>query len=250
MTRFLTTTLGALALGCLTALSPVASAQAFLNPVEELPAGNKAMATLPDGTVINGRVGMVMAVNGNIKSLTLKGDDGTKHKLKAADISVLKVEFNGLQLAEAVLQDLDVDMKALLDGDFQNVVDMRYIIYEQALLPKKADKYALVQLLNPGWDHGIKVYLDPNADETNPVIGASEDKSYIVVKDGNKSVLVKKGQYKKEFYPMLFADCQQLTGHPALLDRARYKDFAVHVYIFEQACSEKPAAAETPAAAE
>lgn len=133
-------------------------------------------------------------------------------------------------------------IKKIIKTDFKEIIEREYIIYEQALLPKKKDKYRLLQLLNPGFDHRIKVFQDPNAKETAGIkIGGAklvggEDKSFLVVKDGAKSEKITKGKYKKQFQ-ILFGDCDLAS----VMDNSKmkFKNFAAHVFVYDQICGEK-----------
>ena len=107
---------------------------------------------------------------------------------------------------------------------------------------KKKDKYVMMQLLNPGFDSKIKVYVDPNAGESAGVgvggvkLVGGEDKSYLVVFDGGKSTKYKKGKYKKEALGQLYKDCdvfkQNYEG-----EKFKWKNFAEHVFVYDQLCN-------------
>ena len=71
--------------------------------------------------------------------------------------------------------------------------------------------------------------------EVNEVqVTGGQPKSYLVVKDGKKSIKVKKGSYKKQF-PALFGDCVRMmetySGR-----KPNYDEMAFHVLYFNIAC--------------
>jgi hypothetical protein len=156
--------------------------------------------------------------------------------LKAADVKEVKNKVSDMQRFMA-MADATSSITSLVKADFNEMAKREYAQYQQALLPKKKGKYALLQLLNPGFDKGIQVYLDPNANETSGVmgIGGGDDKSYIVVKDGT-SMLIKKAQYKKQF-PELFTGCQPLMDSEDM-KKPKFKHFAAHVWAYDQLCIE------------
>ena len=235
-----------------------AQAQSFIAPVSEVPTPAKGFVTTVDGTEIAGQVTMMLLVNGKLKWVKFKEADGTKHKLKAADVQELKVKMTALAKMDATLDGLDAGLLKIAKTDFSEIAERDYAVYGQALLPGGKAKYAVLQLLNPGYDSRIQVFMDPNANETKGIAGITggEDKSYYVVKDDERSMKVKKGQYKKKVYPDLFSDCAEMANHEALGDKVRFVDFSVHTFIYDQvggaAANDAPAAepAAEPAAAE
>jgi hypothetical protein len=125
--------------------------------------------------------------------------------------------------------------------NFEEIINREYIIFEQALRATKKDKPAMMQLLNPGFDHVIKVYADPNANETGGLqmndisITGGKNRSYLFVK-GNESkvVIVKRGSYRRNF-DELYADCQQMLLNFEG-DKIKFNDIAGHVFVYDQLC--------------
>lgn len=218
-------------------VSTMGYSQAFISSVQELHPSKDCKMELLDGTMIEGTMASAFIANGFLKSVNIKDSDGVKHKYKAEQIKRLKVKA-GILAKMDMMAESSESIKKIIKTDFNEIVEREYIIYEQALLPKKKDKYRLLQLLNPGFDHRIKVFQDPNAKETKGVmgVGGGDDKSFLVVKDGAKSEEIKKGKYKKEF-PILFGDCDLAK----VMDNSKmkYKNFAAHVFVYDQICGEK-----------
>lgn len=222
-------------------ISFIGYGQGFIAAVEDLHPSKDCKMELIDGTLIEGAMASAVLINGFLKTVNIKDSDGVKHKYKADQIKKLKVKAGTLAKMDMIAESTS-SVKNLLKTDFNEIIEREYIIYEQALLPKKKDKYRLLQLLNPGFDHRIKVFQDPNAKETAGVkIGGAklvggEDKSFLVVKDGAKSEEIKKGKYKKQF-PVLFGDCDLAK----VMDNSKmkFKNFAAHVFIYDQICGEK-----------
>lgn len=209
----------------------------FIAPVENIPTPADVEITLKDGTEIQGRITNALSVNGTIRSVTVKGADKNKSKLKAAQIQAMKVKMTGLAKLEAMGESTS-SLTEMMKADFDEISNREWVIYEQALLPKKKAKYALLQLLNPGFDARIKVYQNPDAGESGQTsiggfaVTGGEDTSYLIVKDGSKSSKVKKMSYKKSF-PDLLEGCTALGDYQ---DKPKFRDFAAHVFLFNQEC--------------
>ncbi len=215
-------------------------AQGFISPVDGISAQTPSYVILPDGTKIEGTVPLAMFMNGTLRSITLKTADGEKAKYKAADVKVLANKPSALAKMSAMSDQVD-SLRDLITADWGEVMQREWVMFEQALLPGKGDKYALMQLINPGFDSRISVYFDAKAasnDDSVMGISTAPAESYIVVKDGKRSVQVKKSGYKKNMFDELFADCAPLMKS-AVAEKPKFKNFALHVYAYDQACGKK-----------
>jgi hypothetical protein len=218
------------------------NAQGFISPVTEFQTSDDCKIELVDGTVVKGKMGMVSFNNGNITSLTLKDEAGVKHKHKAAEVHRFYVKMGFLARMDAAAE-ASSSLKKALKADFDEIANREYIIYEQALLPKKKDKYRLLQLVNPGFDSRIKVYYNPSGNETSGIslgdvqLTGGEEKSYLVEIDDKKSIMVKKGKYNK-LIAELYGDCPELIkilGN----EKIKFKNMAAHVFGYDQLCGSK-----------
>ncbi len=209
----------------------------FIAPVENLPTPADVEITLKDGSEIQGRITSATSVNGTIRSVTVKDAQKNKSKLKAEQIQIMKVRMTELAKLEA-MGEATSSLTEMMKADFDEISNREWVIYEQALLPKKKTKYALLQLLNPGFDSRIKVYQNPDANETGETsigglaLTGGEDTSYLIVKDDAKSSKVKKGSYKKSF-PEIFEGCESLQEYQG---KPKFRDFAAHVLLFNKEC--------------
>jgi hypothetical protein len=177
---------------------------------------------------------------GLLKSFNLKTSDGTKMKFKAADVKTVAIKPNKITNIEGSFT--AVGLKNL--EAFNDVINREWIFYDQAQQPTKKEKYALMQLVNPGFDSKIKVYHNPspNAKKTRGIpglggFGGGDDKSYLVVYEGEKSKLYKKGKYKKEAINDLYKNCPVFIENYEG-DKFKWKNFAEHVYVYDQLCNE------------
>ncbi len=216
-------------------------AQYFLPELDNslIPQAKEAFVVTNSGDTVRGRVISPTIVNGQIKAFTIKRSDKTKFKCKATDIKLLAVKptnFLNMQSAMSV-----PSLKRSMQTDYSQIMNREWVYFEQALLPRGKDKYVLMQLLNSGFDSKIKVYVNPNANETatfssgNTTLIGGDDTSYLVVVDGNKSEVYKKMNYKKEAYTELFKDCEAFKDNYGGED-LKWSSFAEHVLVYDQLC--------------
>jgi hypothetical protein len=221
---------------CLFALGGV-FAQQFIEPVE-YPMSKECYLTLKNGVETKCEFKSAIISNG-IKSMTIVDENGVKIKYKAAEVEKLRIKMTTLAKIGTIVE----GMESITDAanlDVTEIIEREFIIYEQALLPKKKNKYALLQLVNPGFDDRIKVYENPMGQESGGLslggvkVTGGEEKSFLVVKDGDKSIKIKKGSYKKDF-SMLFGDCTEMIK--ILSDeKIKFQDMALHVLYYSLNC--------------
>jgi small nuclear ribonucleoprotein (snRNP)-like protein len=201
---------------------------------------NPVTIVLQNGDTLSGKLTSASLINSYLKNVTLKSADGSKRKLEAAEMKTMKVKVSEMAKM-AMMNESANSIFRTTKTDFNSIVSREYIFFEQALRATKKDKPAMMQLLNPGFDHAIKVYADPNANETGGLqmeeitITGGADKSYLFVKNKEKVVIVKKGSYKKNF-DELYADCpEMLKAFEG--DKTKFKDIAGHVFVYDQLCN-------------
>lgn len=208
------------------------NAQAFLSPVESTDIMSPAFMKSVTVTKTNGekvtaeKFGMAVLTNGAFASFVLKLDNDEKVKFKAEEVQEMKVQLNGFAKVMMAADEGGL-VGAFLEYKFDNQ-SYDYVTFEQVEL--KPGKFKLMQLLNPSTDQFIKVYLDPNAQQTS---GSGEDKSYFV-KKGDRAFKLKKAAYKKEF-PNLFGDSKammKMVSEKSI--KPRFSDFAGHIGVYNQ----------------
>jgi len=217
-------------------------AQSFVQPLDNLSPmfGNDAIALDTKGNEIEGKLSGGVMIMGHLKSFTLKIDEGTKRKFKSEEVKLLKIKSSGLVKFMMVTESMS-SVKKMSNTDYDEIANKDWLIFEQALINRKKDKPRLLQLLNPGFDSKIKVFVDPTASETGGIgmggmkITGGEDKSFLLVKNQTKAVKIKKKKYKKEF-SNLFGDCDQMNEIFGG-SKTKFQDMAGHVYAYDQACN-------------
>jgi hypothetical protein len=216
-------------------------AQGFITPVEEVPHANECYIITTDGSRIEGKIRSYDMAEG-IKAVTVEDNNGQKQKISATEIRELGVKVTGLVRMELMAESTET-IKKFTKADFNEIAKRDYIVYQQALMPGKKNKFALLQLLNPGFDSRIQVFQDPFAVETHGLntevvsITGQEDKSYLFVKDNNRAFKVKKGSYKKDFDD-IFGDCAKMVEAYGG-EKTKFKSAAEHVWVYDRACSDK-----------
>ncbi|MEL6717661.1 MAG: hypothetical protein AAFP82_03015 [Bacteroidota bacterium] len=220
---------------CLCSLAT--QAQYFLTPINNIPYGKECKVVTKDGNKMEGKITGALYIKGMLRSFTVKDTAGEKHKYKADQISNMEMKIGALGRTEAAMNTANAAKKSK-DGAVAEVINREWMTMEQASLPKKKKKYRLLQLLNPGFDSQIKVYQDPNAKKTMGVgiagmnVIGREAKSYLVVKNGEKAILVKKKKYKKQF-AQLFGDSPEVMKLKEE-GKLKFKEFANHAYLYDQ----------------
>lgn len=217
-------------------------AQYFIPPMDnsEIGMAKTAYVVTNAGDTLRGTVGMATMINGQLRSFTFKKENGGKEKFKAEDLKLLAVQPHKLSNIASAMSVPSLQQAAKIN--FDEVINREWVYFEQALLPRK-DKYALMQLLNPGFDAKIKVYQNPNANQSGTMSSGGinliggEDNSYLVVYDGNKSVIYKKSRYNKEALRSLYKDCNVFKENYDG-ERFRWNDFAEHVFVYDQLCKD------------
>jgi|GEM_PF-456562 len=226
----------------------LASAQGFLSPIPGIDARQPSYIIPKGGERIDGNIPWAAFVNGNLRSLTFKTDDGRKIKFKAADVQELGHKPGALAKLAAMSDQIDNPWD-FATADWEGTMGRDWVVFKQALLPGKKRKFALMQLLNPGFDGRIQVFYDAKAagnDDTVMGISTAPAESYMVVKDDRQSIQIKKRNYRKQF-PELFGDCSKMMKEAS--DRKpKFKNFASAVFAFDQICASDSAAPSKVAA--
>jgi len=226
-----------LTLACL-----LTQAQTFLIPVESFIGAQPSSLVTVAGDTIHGEVRSALFMNGLLKSFTFRIEStDEKIKYKAEDVKYLRVKASQMATWESLSVGTST-ISRMSKTDFNQIKNREFIEFEQALQPGNKNKYALLQLLNPGFDSKIKVYSDPNGPKTGTTtingmaISGGEDKSYLVVKGGIKAERIKKKDYKESF-AILFGDCPDLIKtYSADNKKIEFWDFAGHVFDYDQSC--------------
>lgn len=201
--------------------------------------GNGCTVKLQDGSTLRGKLVAGNLMNGYLTKTTFKLDDGENRKLRADEVLRLSVKANTL-VKLAMLSEASSSVKEFSKTDRQKVLRRDSVIFERALKPTENDKYALMQLLNPGFDNKLQVFIDPQARRTTEfglndvTLTGGENRVYLFVKKEHKAFRVKKNSYRQHFDD-IFGDCPMLLAEWPT-EQAAWKDVAAHVYFYDIVC--------------
>jgi hypothetical protein len=222
-------------------IGAAAFGQGFIEPLDDIDLlGNKpCIVTLASGQEVKGEFKSAVLLNGYLDKIIVNTLNGEKAKFQPEDIVSLKIKAGTLAKLNMLSESVS-SIKELTKTNFDEIIEREYIVFETALKAKKKDKARLMQILNPGFDKKIKVYADPQAKETRGLalggirLTGGEDKSYLLVKDGAKTVKVKKKSYRDNFQE-LYATCPKML---AVFEgnKIKWDDVAGHVFVYNQVC--------------
>jgi hypothetical protein len=215
----------------LLAICSSAQAQSFILPIESI-SGTDAYVVTADGERVDGQVGMTAYVNGTLRSVRIKQDDGGE-TFKSKELEAFAYKPTALARLGAMAEGTS-SIAVSSRTDFSEVIEREYVYFEQAELPGLLSSSAMLQLVNPGFNSRVSVYHDPDAKESRSFLGifGGGDKSYVVVKEELDTVRVKKWKYRRQFNT-LFGDCSAMVDS---VDGHSWRDFATHTYLYDTTC--------------
>ncbi len=120
----------------------------------------------------------------------------------------------------------------------RQVINTQYV-FEHPFKTDKKVKPEMMQLLNPSYDKGVKIFTDPNAGSRSisirnvPLEGAPVD-SYMIVK-GGEVLYVNRKDYAEDF-KRLYGDCPKIEELVAP-DQRSFDAIAGHALLYDQHCA-------------
>ena len=208
-------------------------AQSFM-PAYNSTFSNDIEVTLNDGTIQKGKV-----VIYGMKRMTIKLENGEKIKVGVMDMKQYRLPAPKSTVLKLLsMGNSTSSVNELLNTDFKTALNTDYFVFKR-LLDKKGKPF-MAQLINPGFDNHMQVYLDPNAKETGGgkltggLVGG-EDKSYYISKGiGSAALFVEKKRYKKSF-TTIFEGCPEISSRFG--EKPEWDDVATHVFFYDQICN-------------
>jgi len=199
---------------------------------------NACILTPKSGEPLTGKLAGGAYVNNGLSKVTIKLENGEKVKFAAEQIMSLHIQSSGM-LKIMMISESAHSIMETAKTDFNDIVNREWIIFETALIPKKADTYRLMQLLNPGFDSKIKVFAEPGKKTGGLSVGGlnitgGEDRAFLFVKGGAKAFEVKKNGYAKNFEE-LYSDCPKMI-ETIKGDKIKWDDVAGHVLVYDRVC--------------
>jgi hypothetical protein len=220
----------------------VSFGQDFLDGSFTFSSNKESYITLKDGKEIVGFIDDIDRKKGLIEEITIKDMDKKKIKLKPEDVKHMYIAPSGFdKLGKGVnvmnnMTKWDEDKSAhaahIKDG---------YVFFESTeVMIKKEKMTLLMQLVNPGFARGIKVYFDPRASESASLgiggitVAGGGAKSYYFKKGDKIAFKMEKKNYDDEF-ENLYGDCPDFKKEFA--KEQGWSKVEKHVFFYSEKCN-------------
>lgn len=215
-----------------TLLTSVSVAQ-FSTIVPMLPT-KRAMVFTKDGRQVSGKVLTSLIIGSQLKSFSIKDDEGTKHKFKAADVLEVRAQMTGFEKLMAVSEKYDASggskrsqVMTIINATKDDIWKKDLVIFYQVEV--KPGKFSLMQLLNPGTNTVISVYPIANTQGT-------DDQFYLAVKGKEITKVVKSG-YAKKIYTAVFGDCAAFMEQHPVHKKMKVDSFPDALMAYNKLCA-------------
>lgn len=216
------------------------NAQNFLEAYETFSKKADAIVTLMDGQEIKAPIEKIKFEKRLVEEVILKVN-GKKKSFDPKEIKHMYAKPGGLEKLAGKI-DFGLTPEKWNDDHSAHAGFIKdgYMFFEQVEVEtkKKSETY-LLQLLNPGFANGIKVYNDPKAKESMGVnvggmnVAGGNAKSYYIKKGNGKAIKVYRKNYDDEF-SRLYGDCPAFTKeYPA---ENGWINIEKHVYFYSENC--------------
>jgi hypothetical protein len=187
-----------------------------------------------EGKVKSGAVGM----NGLIWIVLMDTVTEVKTKYKIADIKEVGIDAKAGNKTGAVLSAVEntKSIKQMANTDYKSILKADYFIYRRVV--DKKGKPRILQLVNPGFDEKMQVYIDPKAKQTGGAkltggLVGGEDKSFYITKSSSYGIYVKKAKYEKTI-SSIFDDCPEVLKFAS--SKPKFSELAKHVHYYQNEC--------------
>lgn len=221
-----------------------AVAQTFAPPFQGFSRKKPAFITMNDGTEHTVTVKSLKFKKGLIDELKVEqSSSGKKVKLNPEDISHMYIAPSGLAKLDQAM-DAMTDVTKMVDGDLDSGhLDDGYMYMESSNVQVKKNKtqYCMVQLMNPTFSGGVKVYNDPWSSESASVgiggltvAGGLEKSYYIKQKGEDLARRISKKEYKKEMEE-IFTSCDAVVRKYA--SDPKWNEFEQFIFEISKECN-------------
>ncbi len=219
-------------------------AQTFAPPFEGYSRKKPTYLTLKDGKEITVYIKSLKFKRGLIDDLKVEQvSNGKKVKINPEEIKHMYVPPSGLaKLAQKL--DAAYDLTKIKDGELDDGhLDDGYLYMESSnvQVKKKKTQYCMLQLMNPSFSKGVKVYNDPLASESMSVgvggmtLAGGLAKSYYIKKAGEDLARrISKKEYKKEMEE-IFSECPKVLAKHS--EKPRWDEFEQFIFDYSTMCN-------------
>jgi hypothetical protein len=212
-------------------------AQDFLPAIERFSSKKESFLVTAKGDTTKFFLDDLDRKKGLIVNVAGKTTDGKKFEHKAEDVTFMALAPSDYAKFQAFNEGTSSIARANRT-DFKQLNRDLIFFYQEYLDDKQ--RTVLVQQINPGFDSKVRVYDDPFAMQTAGValggiqVTGGMDRSVYVNFNG-KTFRLFKNNYDRMFKEF-FGDCPQLKQQ---YRNAAWRDFAEHLYFYEQTCGNK-----------
>lgn len=174
---------------------------------------------------IRGRVRVGAMVNDSPASVVVEMDNSTKKKLKGENLRLIAQRIPSFAYAT---------------GSIPREREM--VVFERVPNPRRDGKLTLLERLTP--DGGrVALYFDPSGwkKSSEYTFGNfvfefnQQDLSYVVLKNGQESLLAKRGQFEA-VHDTLFGDCPEFVRSYPVATRRDWRHFGEMVMAYNRLC--------------
>ncbi|NJC28386.1 hypothetical protein [Neolewinella antarctica] len=212
------------------------TAQNFTKDFQSFSRKKPVTVVLKTGDKVEGDLKKVTRKKGMVTFIMIESTGGKEYNLPAAKVSQFYAAPSGIEKVAKVINfsngegwfDPNVDRNLINDG---------YLVLESVKIKgKKKTMTALLQLANPEFSNGAKVYHMPGGNKKTGsmmIPGVTGTTAYFYVQLGTARyvTLVSKVRYKKEFED-IFKGCDAVLN----VDKPKWKDFSNHILTYSEAC--------------
>ncbi|OEK05128.1 hypothetical protein [Roseivirga misakiensis] len=205
-------------------------AQEFAEPFTTFISDRECYVITADGEEVFGTLRAATESRGFITRLRIRDESGQIHKFKAEDVVRFAIRPDAFTKSITVSEKA-TSIRHIITTDHNNILDRDWIYYDAQSMPRRKNKIALLQLLNPGFDEFIKVYDHRNGSKSMPIsiggvhVVGGEERTLLVVQGDSKPRIVRKASFKKAFVD-IFSDQPEIfktvKGKPKFKEFARY----------------------------
>ena len=224
-------------LGLVLLTTSQAFSQEFLPAIERFSSKKESFLVTSKGDTTKFFLDDLDRKKGLIVNVAGRTADGKKFEHKAEDVTFMALAPSDYAKFAAFSEGSASVIRAS-KTDFKQINRDLIFFYQEYLDDKQ--RTVLVQQINPGFDSKLRVYDDPFAAQTAGIgVGGMQmtggmDKSFYVNYKG-KTFRMYKRDYDRMF-PEFFGNCPNLK---AQYKNAAWRDFAEHLYFYEQTCATK-----------
>jgi len=221
----------------------ILTGQEFLDGSFTFSSKKESYITLNDGTELVGFIDDIDRKKGLIEEITIKDLDKKKIKLKPEQIKHMYIPPSGFdKLGRGHAKIYDATRWNEDKSVHAEHIKSGYVFFETTtVMVKKKQLNLLLQVLNPGFANGIKVYFDPYAKETASVgiggikVAGGDAKSYYVKKDDKVAFKLEKKNYKDEFQN-LYGSCDSFKKE--FNGKSEWSKIEKHIFYYSENCGE------------